>query len=671
LTARFVENKPEASKGGAIMGTSRASVGSKIRYAIDNFMARGGFSVFLAVLTMFAAGFIAMSVFRIIGGFISPDETAVTIGDGIWRTFLEIADGGNVGEDSDAPYLSKFIGIITIFVGMILFSSMVAFITSQFESKLESMRRGRSKVIESGHSLILGFGDRVLDIIRELIEANESERDAAVVILADRDKQEMDDLLNERIADRRTTRLVTRTGVPSNMTALKRVCAEGARSITILSEARSGDANEEKALADARVLKTIMAVIAAVGETEIPPIVAELHWEKNRSLASSIVEGRITTLAEDSLLAKMLVQTSCVSGLALVYSDLVGFEGNEVYFFRPDGGWPQVTFGQLQHHFLESVPLGIRQASGAIALNPPPSRALRPDDDIIVLAEDDSTIGYSPAPVFEPRELPLSQLRHEPTPSRQLLVGWTSKSSLIIDEFAQYLKDGSAIHTVIEHITPEIRAEVEAIDEKYPGVEISVSEIDVTAPDTFQELVPHTYANVIILSSDIVTPEEADATTVAMLLRFRQYFRAREKATGEPTTTQTITEVMDSENIELVLQVGVKDYLISNQFVSKIFAQVAQEPDVMRVYDDLFQEEGSEIYIKPVELYFSQLPISLRFGDCVAAAQARGEVCFGYNVSSEKSGADKTHGIHILPRKDEQITLNAGDRLIALAEDES
>ncbi len=91
----------------------------------------------------------------------------------------------------------------------------------------------------------------------------------------------------------------------------------------------------------------------------------------------------------------------------------------------------------------------------------------------------------------------------------------------------------------------------------------------------------------------------------------------------------------------------------------------------MRVYDDLFQEEGSEIYIKPVELYFSQLPISLRFGDCVAAAQARGEVCFGYNVSSEKSGADKTHGIHILPRKDEQITLNAGDRLIALAEDES
>lgn len=656
------------------MGNSshpKASFGSKIRYATDNFMARGGFSVFLAVLTMFLIGFAAMAIIRVVGGLIIPDETAKTIGDGVWRTFLEIADGGNIGEDSDAPYLSKFVGVLTIFVGMILFSSMVAFITSQFEAKLESLRRGRSSVIENDHSLILGFGDRVLDIIRELIEANESEKDAAVVILADRDKQEMDDYLNERIPDRRTTRIVTRTGIPANLASLQKVAAHRARSVTILSEARSGDSDEEKALADARVLKTIMAVIATIGEQNIPPIVAELHLEKNRTLASSIVEGRIVTLAEDSLLAKMLVQTSCVSGLALVYSDLVGFEGNEVYFFRPKTGWPQATFGQLQYYFRDSVPLGVRQGAGALMLNPPASYAIRPDDDAIVLAEDDSKIGFSPSPVFAPRQLPLSQARRQRKPERQLLVGWTSKSPLIVDEYAQYLEKGSAIHTVIDNVSPEMRAEIEAVNQKYPGIDIAIAEVDITSPEAFERVFPHTYQNVIILTSDVATPEEADAATVALLLRFRQYFKAREKATGQPTTTQIITEVMDSDNIELVLKVGVRDFLISNQFVSKIFAQVGQEPDVMRVYDDLFKEEGSEIYIKPVELYFAQVPITVQFGDCVTAAQARREVCFGYKLLSEAEDFDKARGIHIIPKKNEQVTFNPGDCLITLAEDES
>ena len=60
---------------------------------------------------------------------------------------------------------------------------MVAFITSVFEAKLDELRRGRSLVLEKNHTLILGFGDRILEVIRELIEANESEPDAAIVIV--------------------------------------------------------------------------------------------------------------------------------------------------------------------------------------------------------------------------------------------------------------------------------------------------------------------------------------------------------------------------------------------------------------------------------------------------------------------------------------------------------
>ena len=651
--------------------TVRLSLRSKLRYVVDNFMARGGFSVFLAVLTMFGLGFAAMSVFRLIAGVVSPDESAPALTDGMWRTFIEIADAGNIGDDSDAPILSKAIGVATIFVGMILFSSMVAFITAQFEARLEDLRRGKSDVIEKGHSLILGFGDRVTDIIREVIVANESEDDASIVVLADKDKQEMDDFFNERIPDRFTTRIITRSGSPSHVASLQKVAAEQARSITVLSNARSGDPLNVRTAADAHVLKTIMAVVAAIGEDALPPIVAELHIEKNRSLAESIVLGKITTLAEDALLAKMLVQTSRVSGLALVYSDLVGFEGNEVYFFRPKAGWPQLSFGQLQYHFPESMPLGIRHASGQLKLNPPASTMLRADDDAIVIADDDSAIGFKTTPVFAAKPVQVSQRKVKPKPERQLVVGWTSKSNIIIDEYARYLQRGSSIHIVVEQTSREVAAEIELVRQRHPGIDIALAELDITTPEVIARIAPHTYENVIILSHDGSTPEEADAMTIALLLRFRQYFKNYEKTSGKPVATQVITEVMDSDNAELVLHVGVKDYLISNQFVSKIFAQVAQEPDVKRVYDDLFCEEGSEIYLKPADVFFAQVPVTVPFGDCVTAAQLRGEVCFGYQIAADSGNAEKNHGIRIIPNKNEQVTLGPNDCLITLAEDEA
>lgn len=42
------------------------------------------------------------------------------------------------------------------------------------------------------------------------------------------------------------------------------------------------------------------------------------------------------------------------------------------------------------------------------------------------------------------------------------------------------------------------------------------------------------------------------------------------------------------------------------------------------MYEDLFQESGSEIYLKPVTFYFEELPRRVRFAALIAAAQVRG-----------------------------------------------
>ena len=132
---------------------------------------------------------------------------------------------------------------------------------------------------------------------------------------------------------------------------------------------------------------------------------------------------------------------------------------------------------------------------------------------------------------------------------------------------------------------------------------------------------------------------------------------------------------MDSENIDIILNSGVEDFMVSNQFVSQIMAQVSEEPLALDVYDDLFQAEGSELYIKPVNYYFSfddgKESITLPYGECTQAALLRKEVCLGVQQHAHQGDKDKFFGVSLIPDKKEVFTLTPQDGLIILAEDET
>ena len=167
------------------------SYSSQLKYGVDNFMSKGSSSIFLALLSLFLFGFLIMVVVRVLANSILPDDTLNSWAEIPWRVYVAVMEGSAAETDGDSNWLAKISSILGVLVGLILFSSMVAFITSVFEAKLDELKRGRSIVLENEHTLILGFGDRILEIIRELIEANESEADASIVILAENDKEEM------------------------------------------------------------------------------------------------------------------------------------------------------------------------------------------------------------------------------------------------------------------------------------------------------------------------------------------------------------------------------------------------------------------------------------------------------------------------------------------------
>ena len=652
----------------------------RIRYSMDNFMSRGSSSIFLALLGLFLIGFLIMVVVRLIANAFVPDETLSSWGEIPWRVYVAVMEGSAAETDGDSNWIAKLTSILAVMVGLILFSSMVAFITSVFEAKLDELRRGRSLVLESEHTLILGFGDRILEVIRELIEANESEPDASIVILAENDKEEMDNIIRDNITDFATTRVITRSGVVTNINNLKKVMAENAKSVIIMNSAASWRPENERNLADALVLKSIMSIIAVCdGETH-PPIVCEIHSDRDRDLAENISDGVVKALNEVSVLSRMIAQLALSrNGLSIVYSDMVGFDGNEFYFYKPDEGWGErLTFGDSINRFKSSTPMGIHNSKGDIILNPSKEMFVENDDELIIFAEDDSTIFYFKEPVFKSTasEIPSSSV--EPRSHRVALLNWTTKTSIILEKLCSYLPKGSELYTYASTKVSEMDSSKKLLNEKYPDISISMNEIDLNNLGSLNDIEPQDFDSILILSPGGTTIEEMDAYVISMLIRIRQILISKKDDENNIIDSKDwpklITEVMDSENIDIILNSGVEDFMVSNQFVSQIMAQVSEEPMALDVYDDLFQSEGSELYIKPASYYFDfkdKKTITMPYGECVQAAKLRNEVILGLQIHADQKDKDNMFGIILIPDKNDEFTLSEEDGLIALAEDET
>ena len=654
------------------MKKSEYPLRTRLSYQIDNFMSKGSSSIFLALMALFSLGFLLILIIRSISNFFLPDETLNNWLDIPWRVYVAIIEGSAAETDGDSNWLAKLSSIIGVLIGLVLFSSTVAFITSVFEAKLAELRRGRSMVLEHGHTIILGFGDRILEIIRELIEANESEDDAAIVILANDDKETMDNIIRDNIGDFMTTRIITRSGVVTNINNLKKVNADQAKSIIIMNSAASWRSEDSLRLADAMVLKSIMSIIAVCKGIEHPPITCEIHSDRDRELAENISEGSVKALNEVSVLSRMIAQLALSqNGLSVVYSDMVGFDGNEFYFYEPENSWGgPLTFGESLNRFKSSAPIGIHSNEGKITLNPPSDTKIEKGDELIVFAEDDSTIHFFNESIYSPKvnEIPVVNQKYKS--QRVVLLNWTPKTRIIIEKLCSYIPDGSEIHTYVEQINSNMDSFLVNLKKKYPKVSITIEQSDLNDLNVLKKIDPLSYNSLLILSPSGATIEEMDAYVISLLIRVRQILRE----SGASKWPKLITEVMDSDNIDIILNSGVEDFMVSNQFVSQIMAQVSEEPLALDVYDDLFQADGSELYIKPASFYFSfkeKESITIPYGECVRAALLRNEVIIGLQINSDQKNQDKMFGINLIPAKDKEFTLRKEDGLIALAEDET
>ncbi|MFN8401224.1 MAG: NAD-binding protein [Anaerolineales bacterium] len=621
----------------------------RFQYWFDNYMSKGTpallFGLFvLSALIIFAAAALVKLTNTAPNG-----ESLLQIA---WMSLLRTLDSGTMGGDTGSPFF-LFMMLIVTFGGVFVVSALIGILNNGLEDKLDELRKGRSVVLENDHTLILGFTPQIFTIISELVAANESRKSGAViVVLADEDKVEMEDAIKERIADTKNTRIICRSGSPMDMTDLEIASPHTARSIIILAD---GDDP------DTRVIKSVLAITNNPNRRSEPyHIVTQIRDPQNMDVIRLLSEkDTVQPILTTDLIARVVAQTSRQSGLSVVYTELMNFGGDEIYF-KQEPGLSGKTYGDALVSFETSTVMGIRRADGTILMNPVMDTRIEPGDSIFAIAEDDDKIQIASSRLsLEENLIQRSENRSKPKPERGLILGWNRSGSIIIRELDNYVAKGSELLVVsdVDGLESQIQREVG----KLKNQKLKVMEGDIRDRALLDELGVTEYDHVIVLAYSHLDVQDADAITLVTLLHLRDI------AEKDETPFSIISEMLDLRNRELAEAAKVDDFIVSEHLISLMLAQLSENAQLKDVFTDLFDPEGSEVYLKPIGEYVVTGE-AVTYSTAVEAARRRGETAIGYRVMSEVHDAEKSYGVRTNPKKSEKVTFAPDDKLIVISE---
>jgi ion channel POLLUX/CASTOR len=621
----------------------------RLRYEFDKTMAAGpialiGWLGLISLVVILVAG----AVLALTG--IAPGNgEAMDFVEGAWESAMRALDAGTLGGDTGWAFRSVML-LVTL-AGIFVVSALIGVLSSGMETKLEDLRKGRSQVLENNHTIILNWSASIFDVIRELTVANESRKRPRIVIMANRDKVEMEDEIAAKIVDTRNTRIICRRGDPTDLYDLAIVNPQTSRSIVVLSP--------EDDDPDSQVVKTVLALVNAPDRRPAPyQIAAEIRDMKNAELAQVVGGNELQLVLADDLIARIMVQSCRQSGLSGVYSELLDFDGCEIYATQvPDlvGHF----FGEALLSFPNCIPIGLADDQRRVELNPPSDRPIAIGEKLLIIAEDDDKIAMS-TPIRADIGRIRSTVAEAVGAERTLMIGWNRRSPMVATELSRYVAPGSLL-TILADVD-DLESKVQSIMVYSDHLAIEFARADTTHCESIERFDIPSYDHVLVLGyTEDLPPQPADTRTLVTLLHLRKIAEKAGRHIG------VVSEMIDVRNRELAEVSRADDYVVSNKLVSLMLAQAAENEYMSAIFGSLLDEQGSEIFLRPIGDYV-ETGTPVTFATLTESARRRGEIALGYRrIRSVERDARGLGGVVINPDKALPVDFERQDRIVVLA----
>ncbi len=609
----------------------------RVRSWFDDLMSKGTPSL---VAVLFLATTLVIAVVGLILALIGDGETSLL--GYFWVSLMHVIDAGTItgADTADASFI--ILMSVATLCGIFVTSILIGIINTAFEEKLSSLRKGNSRVIANNHVIILGFNSNVYTLISELIIANENRKDGCIVILAEEDKESVEEAIAAEISDFKTTKIICRTGSMTDKNMLANCSPEAAKSIII---------NQDVDFMTIKTIITINSYFDSIGKRDnLPHIVSTINSEPNRDVIDIISKGNNETVLIGDSISRIIAQSCRQPGLSSVMVELFDYDGDEFYMESFPGLY-NVKFGDALNYFEKAVLFGYKR-NGEIHLNPDKETLIEKEDKLILLVEDDGVAKPIPYKVSDISHLS-SDAVHDESAENIMIIGVNDILQNVISELDDYLTSGSTLYLANDII----ESEIDEFAKTLRNVALKTIACDTTQRENLENLVEKDINHILLLSDYNEDNETSDAITLFKLIHLRDIA----KKTGK--NFSITSEMRDTANQKLAEVARANDLVVGSNIINLILSQICENRDLARVFENLLRAEGSEIYIRKASKYI-KLHTETNFFEITEILRKQNHVAVGYKKQNE-DGFD----IIMNPLKSEKIVFNEDDCIIMLSDD--
>lgn|GEM_PF-6832076 len=630
-------------------------------------------------------------------------ETNAPITELSWLFFGRALGADAISDKEHLTNAHKLIMLIVTLLSVILIGFAAGLITTFLSACVDQLRMGRQDIAQERHTVLIGWSPTTPNIVKELIDANKSEGGKPIIILANKEKANMDAELRRHIPlnERHGSKVFTRTGSGSRMIDLEMVAAADARAILLLPPSKRGIDDIVSTLAAILHNPDIAKRVEEINEgnanrkpdfTVIAPVGNKAGIELLKSMYGDKVGKWI---AHDEAVANLIALAARQSGLSSVYEELFSFaNGSEAYIF-PSSDRRQIitknyspnlrkkkcshpvtavagrTFREIQHGFEKSCPIGIRAIDGTIELNPRPDRIIENDAELIILAEDNEVCHMS----FntETADKHKNDVHFSVAPNQLDLIhtivfGTGGSATKALHQLDKYCKAGSTFTVIVA--TEEQKRRFEAQAATVTNATMTTKIVPLIGLDDLREVLADDVNAVIVFPpdepADSNSDNNPDTRTVRLLLQIRCALK------GKKLTPRIVTEIIDERNLELADIAHAHDAIVSDRIISLYCLQLSENPHLAGVYEELLNPEGNEFSMHPIERY-AVVGQEVDYHHLIAHTSQMRATFVGYQQIEHSRNRERKFGIVLNPPKVDKkgntikFTPQSGDKVIVIA----
>lgn len=487
---------------------------------------------------------------------------------------------------SDAP-ISLIITTFVVLFGMIsLTGGTVGYITSMISGVIEKSACSKNKLKLKNHIVILNYNHKVSSLICDF--CFDDTKNTYIVILSERDKDEIQKQIDDAFAvngiKKRFKNVIIRKGNPMSQTELDNISAHSAKTVLIMTpEDENGHFDraydESKSFAVSKLFMFISwyfeensadsktNIIVESADKNVEEIVRDYH--KNN-------QGQISVPVNfNEILGKILAVTSLMPSLNDALLHMISFEGVELYLKDIPGSLSISDDLKRQYSAIPLFDIGNKR---------------------VYLAEDESAISDKSSDQFSMnKSLPEKELvplvKFEK--SEIIIIGINSKLPYILESLVCFKNEHADSKL---HVTLMDSNENREILEKYYQDQRYAS---VLSPESSKPVIINSIFDPSKdISSDLLSKMNSmlflsdDTSMAAHIDEKPLIFWSKLKNTPDFDTSDCIVEILDMQNKDIIKRKNNDQVIVSDKFLSCMYAQLGKDPLRLNVIKDMITFEG-------------------------------------------------------------------------------